>query len=1057
MLTTGRWLLTVPTMQFPWKRASLPLLCLLTTLVMPLYLLAEETEEFCGDPNPVAATPLPAAFDQTYCEKLAQLAAAQGDAMRGMSVFRSAKFACLSCHQVGAQGGNVGPSLNELNKRLTPSQIAEAVLWPSHTVKPEYSTWLFQLVDGQIIQGYRRSETDEAIEVFDPTTQKTLSLAKVEIDQSRESGSLMPAGMANAMSISQRRDLVRFLLDLAHDEELATLVHQANQPVAFTYDRDPLVPELWNLWQENVNRDRVYDFYRKQAMHFASAARHWHLLPAFPGLDGGKFGHWGNQNEAVWKDDRWSQRDKTPVLAGVTHLPGKAVTKGICMQLGDEGELSACFDPQTLTYPAVWKDGFVKFSDVRHGFMDGLRPAGPLVDQPKQQAPTEPFQYHGYYRVGPRIVFSYRIGDQEMLDAPWVEDGKFSRTVMPASEHPLANAIKSPSVQWPQEIVTQGHLGSENLPYAVDTIQLPTDNPWGTLMFVGDHDFLEDGTAVLATMTGDVWLATGLDADLDEIRWKRYAAGLHQPLGVAVRDNEIYVLGRDQITRLVDQNNDREADFYECFSNVYATSAGGHDYTCGLEIDGDGNFYTASGKDGLLRISADGKDVKVLATGFRNPDGLAVTADGKVTVPCSEGAWTPASMVCLVDPQENGTPHYGYRGPRKGKAPSLPLIYMPRGLDNSSGGQAVNPDPRFGPLKDHLIHTSFGMGTHFLILRSEVDGQEQGAVMPLPGEFRSGAHRAATNPVDGQLYISGMAGWGSYTPDDGCLHRVRYTGKPMQMPVRFHVHKNGVLIEYHQPIDREILRTAKTHFAQTWNYRYGPGYGSPEMAPSHPNVVGHEAIEIAHVHPIDNKTIFVEMPDLQPVNQLHLLLKVDSGEPQELFVTVHKLDQPFKELPNYQPREKLLAAHPLMRDLALLGNRKPNPWQKKPESQAATKLTLEAGKNLTYSTTELRAKTGQMVELTFVNPDVVPHNWVLIKPGTLPTVGDLANKLVADPAAALNQYVPETDDVLAYTDIVDPNKQFTIYFQAPEKPGRYPYFCSFPGHWMVMNGVLTVE
>ncbi|WP_207395665.1 DUF6797 domain-containing protein [Bremerella alba] len=1040
-----------------WKRVTLILLFILTWSLGQPYLLGQVPDEFCGDPGVAISKPLPETFDDQYCRDLTKLAKSDGNATRGMSVFRSAKYACLSCHQVGQMGGNVGPSLNDVNKRLTPDQIAEAVLWPNQTVKPEYTSWLFQLTDGQIVQGYKRGETDKALEAFDPATQKTISLTKEDIEQSRAMGSLMPAGMATAMSPSQRRDLLRFLLDLDQDKELSTLVHQADHPAAFAFDRDPLTPALWNLWQENVNRNRIYDFYRKQAIHFTSESRHWHLLPAFPGLDGGKFGHWGNQNEALWKDARWSQRNKSPVLAGVTHLPGKAITKGICVQLGDEGELSACFDPETLTYEAVWRDGFVRFSDVRHGFMDGLRPAGPIVDHPKQKQPAQPFQYHGYYRVGPRIVFSYRIGDTEMLDAPWVKDGKFSRTISPASEHPLASEIKTPPTQWPQNLVTQGRLGNDDLPYAIDTIELPQDNPCGTLMFVGDHDFLQDGTAVLATMTGDVWLASGLDADLDEIHWKRFATGLHQPLGVAVRDNEIYVLGRDQITRLVDHNDDQEADFYECFSNLFATSPGGHDYTCGLEIDAQGRFYTASGKDGLLRISADGQQVEVLATGFRNPDGLAITLDGKVTVPCSEGAWTPASMVCLVDPSQKEVAHFGYRGPKNGQVPSLPLIYMPRGLDNSSGGQAINSDPRFGPLKDHLIHTSFGMGTHFLVLRDEVDGQDQGAVMPLAGEFRSGAHRAATNPADGQLYISGMAGWGSYTPDDGCLHRVRYTSKPMQMPVRFHVHENGVLIEYQEPIDHKIVQSSKHHFAQAWNYRYGPGYGSPELAPSHPNVVGHEAVEIACVHPINEKTIFVEMPDLQPVNQLHLLLKVDSGSPQELFVTVHKLDHPFDGIPYDQSSEKVIAAHPLLRDLALLGNRKPNPWQKKPATEPVRKLQIEAGKNLTYSTSELEANAGELIQLTFVNPDVVPHNWVLLEPGTLATVGDLANKLVADPEAALNQYVPDSEAVLAYTDIVDPQKQFTIYFQAPEKPGRYPYFCSFPGHWMVMNGVLVVQ
>ena len=87
----------------------------------------------------------------------------------------------------------------------------------------------------------------------------------------------------------------------------------------------------------------------------------------------------------------------------------------------------------------------------------------------------------------------------------------------------------------------------------------------------------------------------------------------------------------------------------------------------------------------------------------------------------------------------------------------------------------------------------------------------------------------------------------------------------------------------------------------------------------------------------------------------------------------------------------------------------------------------------------------------------MPHNWVLVKPGTLPEVGDLANKLIADPEAVARHYVPKTDDVLVYTDVVDPQSQFTIYFRAPAEKGRYPYLCTFPGHWMVMNGVMIVQ
>ena len=102
-------------------------------------------------------------------------------------------------------------------------------------------------------------------------------------------------------------------------------------------------------------------------------------------------------------------------------------------------------------------------------------------------------------------------------------------------------------------------------------------------------------------------------------------------------------------------------------------------------------------------------------------------------------------------------------------------------------------------------------------------------------------------------------------------------------------------------------------------------------------------------------------------------------------------------------------------------------------------------------------KAGEQIEFKLSNPDVVPHNWALLKPGTLERVGRLANKLISDPEAAIRHYIPKTDDVLAYTNVVLPKDEFIIYFNAPKQPGRYPYLCTFPGHWLVMNGEMIVE
>jgi putative heme-binding domain-containing protein len=988
-------------------------------------------------------------------------AKARGDARRGAAVFRSPALACMSCHLVGGQGGTVGPDLSAVGKCLPPEEIIESVLWPKRQVKPEYVAIAVTTGEGKLLQGYKESETEKELVLREPGTKNVHHLDKGQIDDRREVGTLMPDGLAAGLSAEQRRDLIRFLMELGHTEGLAAAAH-THAPAKFDFDRAPLQPAQWPGWQHHVNRDRIYDYYAKEAAYFRNHQPVPPLLPEFPGLDGGKQGHWGNQNERTWVDDRWNQTDLGSVMCGVFRGAGVTVPRGVCVRLGDQGELAACFNPDTLCYEALWQGGFVKFSSVRHGFMDGLAVQGKPLERPAGKKPDRPFLYHGYYRHGKRVIFSYRLGDVEMLDAPWVEGGKFTRQVAPADRHPLAGLVRGGPAQWPQVLETRGTPG-KGKPYAVDSIAPPFENPWKALLFFGAHDFLPDGTALLCTMQGDVWHVEGLDDKLERVRWRRIASGLHHALGLVVADRSIYVLGRDQITRLVDLNCDGETDFYECFSRAYVTSPAGHDFICGLERDSAGHFYTASGNQGLVRISPDGKKLDVLATGFRNPDGLCLLPDGAITVPCSEGEWTPASMICEVRPPrqaEGSGPlavrSFGYGGPKKGRPPELPLVYLPRGLDNSSGGQVIVPDDRWGPLKGKMIHLSYGAGTHFLVLRDDVAGQPQGAAVPLAGEFLSGVHRGRFSPKDGQLYVSGMGGWGTYTVADGCFQRVRYTGDPVQLPSGFHVHQNGVLLKFTLPVDRATAANAGNHFAQCWNYRYSAAYGSPEFSSRHPGTKGHDPLTIASAHVLaDGRSVFLEIPDLQPVSQLHLQVRVGPGPPCELFATVHKLDKPFRDFPGYRPAEKVVAAHPILADLALSAKKIPNPWRRPLPNERA--VAIEAGKNLTFSKAAITVKAGESIRLTFTNPDVVPHNWVLIKPGALERVGDLANKMVSDPEAAVLHYVPKSPDVLAYTDIVPPQEGFTIHFRAPSEKGRYPFLCTFPGHWMVMNGQLTVE
>lgn len=1018
------------------------------------------------------------AAEREAVQRLAKLTHTKGQPDRGVSVFASARTACIACHKVGRVGGAVGPELTNIGKDRSVEQLVGSLLYPNKHVDEKYRVFQILTVDQEIVRGYRASEDESTITLRDPSTGREQVIAMEAIEQEIFMPSLMPEGLAKGMTTEQQADLIAFLADLGHHKrlrlEIALSVLEHAQPHAaaeFPLTREPIDSAAWPHWQAHVNRNRVYDFYTKQANYFRPKTQFDHLLAPYPGLDTGVYGHWGNQDEQTWANDAWNRTELGSIQSGVFHGDeGLVVARGICVQLGENRELSVCFNPDTATYDAAWKDGFLKFSNVRHGFMHGLSPKGKTFRLEGMSNSTEPIVYQGLYRHKDRVIFAYKIGDVEYLDSPWVENGKFVRVQAPKRDHPMKAMLTGGELQWPQVVETKVAWGDDS-PYAMDTIELPWENPWHSLMFVGDHDFLPDGSVLICTMQGDVWRGEGVslhDAEKPQntnprIKWRRFASGLHHALGLKVNAQGIFVLGRDQITRLHDFNRDGEADFYECFSNAYQTSAAGHDFICGLQQDTEGNFFLASGNQGLVRVSADGRKADVVAVGFRNPDGLGIYPDGVITVPSSEGEWTPTSMISAVRPTAKlggQLPFYGYRGGKWGgqpaTAPELPLVYLPRGIDNSSGGQVYIDSDRWGPLKGQMIHLSFGAGSHFLLLRDEADGVMQGAVVPLKGEFLSGVHRGRFNPIDGQLYVSGMGGWGTYTTAFGCLQRVRYTGDRVQMPIGVRAHENGIAISFCTPLDPSVVTDAKRHFAQAWNYRYSAAYGSAEYSPSQYGMRGHDRWRIPAAHCLDDgKTLFLELPDLQPVNQLHVQVAVDEERSIDLFMTCHRFHEPRTDLPNYKPIAKTWSKHPMEIDIAMATRKASNPWRN--AIADARPIEITAGKNLTYETTTFKVKRGEAIALTLNNPDVVPHNWALVKPGKLQAVGEEANKLVGDPEALIRQYAPQTDDVICYTDIADPGQSFTIYFRVPDAPGRYPYLCTFPGHWMVMNGEMIVE
>ncbi len=469
----------------------------------------------------------------------------------------------------------------------------------------------------------------------------------------------------------------------------------------------------------------------------------------------------------------------------------------------------------------------------------------------------------------------------------------------------LPALTKPGPARWGKPLVTKLVKGEEAGAFAVDTLTIPYDNPHKALFFCTGLDFLPDGRIAVCTCHGDVWVVKVDEIKL-ECHWQRFATGLYHPLGLKVVDKKIVVLERGQLTRLHDTNDDGEADFYECVCNDWHTGNGEHSYDTCLETDPQGNFYFFKTGDThlahggcLLKVSKDGGKVETFATGFRHPIGLGMSPTGIVTGADQEGNWMPATR---VDQYKVGGFYGDMRAAHRTPLPTTydgPLCWIPREVDNSAGGQTWVPasgDSPWAksPLAGLPIHFSYGRCRPFVLLRQEFkDGTVQGGVAPLDIKFLSGVCRGRFHPTDGNMYVCGLNGWQTAAQKDGCLQRVRLTGKPLDTVAKHEVTEAGVTLTFTRPLDKKQAENPANYKAAQWNYRWSEAYGSKRWKVSNGLVEGQDDLVIASAKLLDEKTVAVTFAGgAKPVMQLQVgyNVKADDGATVtgSVFLTVHK-------------------------------------------------------------------------------------------------------------------------------------------------------------------------
>ena len=439
---------------------------------------------------------------------------------------------------------------------------------------------------------------------------------------------------------------------------------------------------------------------------------------------------------------------------------------------------------------------------------------------------------------------------------------------------------KADRLRWKERITTQGRLSAAKAAYVLDDIPLPLANPWRRNVRLADLAFFADGRAAAVTFDGEVWLISGLAGDLSAVHWQRFAAGLHEPLSLCIRDGEIYVFDRNGIWRLRDTDGKGEAEVHELFANAFTQTAETREFASSMKLAPDGAFIIAKGgqqsttlgkhNGSVLRISPDGKTVTVLGHGLRQPFLGIDPKTGLVTASDQQGNYVPATPLHIIRDDQ----YYGFLTGLQPKeqypAPiAEPLTWIPHPVNASGASQVWLSNARMGALNDAFIHLGYNRPEIFVVWLNARATELQAAVVSLTADLDFAPLNGAVNPVDGQLYVTGFRIWGSTARRTSGLARLRYTGIASTLPREVVPMAQGILLRFEVPLDAQIATNVANFSVERWNYRRTANYGSPHFKLD--GSPGQEWMPPSSAYlSRDGRSVFIGLPEMKPVMQMRL-------------------------------------------------------------------------------------------------------------------------------------------------------------------------------------------
>ena len=471
------------------------------------------------------------------------------------------------------------------------------------------------------------------------------------------------------------------------------------------------------------------------------------------------------------------------------------------------------------------------------------------------------------------------------ISLQWAKHGDNKFSIIPNNVLSHTKAMFKKSAPYvPAAAITKNIPGDRQEPSTVHpAFDLAQARPTTFEPRVGGMDFMSDSSLIICTWDsiGPVYKLQGVTRNNPEaIKVTRIASGLAEPLGVKVVNDTIYVLQKQELTRLIDTDDDGIIDDYQTVCDGWQVSANFHEFAFGLAYK-DGYFYAAlataiepGGASANPQIPDRGKAVKIskkdgsfefIAHGLRTPNGVGIGVDGEVFIADNQGDWLPSSkIVHLKQGAWYGSRSVDFAGTENLKE-TLPVVWLPQDEIGNSPSQPAYLD--LGPYKNQQLHGEVTHGGLKRVFVEKVNGDYQGAVFRFTQGLEGGVNRVVWGP-DGSLYV-GMIGnpgnWGQADKKWFGLQRLTYNNKSVFEMLAVRAKSNGIEIEMTEPIAERYGNSISDYEIKQWFYKPTISYGGPKLDQKNLEV---KSVNISD----DRKKVFLELKGMEPNHVVYVRL-----------------------------------------------------------------------------------------------------------------------------------------------------------------------------------------